>query len=80
MSIFIDSDKMCPLFRFQETDTMWISEPYTTAPTDASCDVVTAAFALLDALHIPYTRVDHDTADTMEDCAVISDVDRKSVV
>lgn len=53
---------------------MWISEPYTTAPTDASCEVVTAAFALLDALHIPYTRVDHDTADTMEDCAVISDV------
>ena len=53
---------------------MWISQPYTTAPTDASCEVVTVAFALLDALHIPYTRVDHDTADTMEDCAVISDV------
>ena len=53
---------------------MWISQPYTTAPTDASCEVVTAAFALLDELHIPYTRVDHDTADTMEDCAVISDV------
>ena len=53
---------------------MWISQPYTTAPTDARCDVVTAAFALLDELHIPYTRVDHDTADTMEDCAVISDV------
>ena len=53
---------------------MWISQPYTTAPTDASCNVVTAAFALLDELHIPYTRVDHDTADTMEDCAAISDV------
>mgnify|MGYP002517328478 CR=1 FL=1 len=30
---------------------MWISQPYTTAPTDASCEVVTAAFALLDELH-----------------------------
>ena len=53
---------------------MTISEIFTTAPQQASCDAVTAAFALLDELHIPYTRVDHDTADTMEDCAVISDV------
>lgn len=53
---------------------MWISETYTTPPTNASSEVVAAAFALLDRLHIPYTRVDHDTANTMEDCAVISDV------
>lgn len=33
-----------------------------------------AAFALLDQLHIPYERVEHDFADTMEDCAAISDV------
>ena len=53
---------------------MWISEPYTTAPADARCAVETAAFALLDNLQISYTRVEHDIADTMEDCALISDV------
>ena len=53
---------------------MWISEIYTTPPTDPRCPAETAAFALLDALRIPYTRVEHDIADTMADCAVISDV------
>ena len=53
---------------------MWISEPYTTAPADHTSTVVNAAFALLDQLQIPYTRVDHDEAHTMEDCATISDV------
>jgi len=53
---------------------MWISETYTTAPTDDRCAVEQAAFALLDELKIPYTRVEHDIANTMEDCAVISDV------
>lgn len=32
-----------------------------------------AAFGLLEELHIPYDRVSHDHADTMEDCAAISD-------
>ena len=53
---------------------MWISETYTTAPAEPSCEAAAAAFALLDSLQIPYTRVEHDIADTMEDCAVISDV------
>lgn len=53
---------------------MWISDQYTTAPTNSSCAVETAAFALLDQLNIPYTRVEHDIANTMEDCALISDV------
>ena len=53
---------------------MWISETYTTAPTDDRCTVEAAAFALLDNLSIPYTRVEHDIANTMEDCAIISDV------
>jgi len=53
---------------------MWISEKYTTPPTDARCEAETAAFALLEQLHIPYTRVEHDIANTMEDCAEISDV------
>ena len=53
---------------------MWISETYTTAPTNHTNPAVNAAFALLDQLQIPYTRVDHDEAHTMEDCAIISDV------
>lgn len=53
---------------------MQISEIYTQAPSGGHCEVELAAFALLDELKIPYTRVEHDCADTMEDCAAISDV------
>ena len=53
---------------------MTISEIYTTAPAVASCEAAQRAFALLDELGISYTRVEHESADTMEDCAAISDV------
>ena len=53
---------------------MKISEVFTTAPQQASCEAAARAFALLDELGIPYSRVEHDCADTMEDCAAISDV------
>ena len=53
---------------------MWISEIYNSAPTEGRCEVEMASFALLDELGIPYSRVEHDVADTMEDCALISDV------
>ncbi len=53
---------------------MTISELFTTPPADGHCEAEMAAFALLDELNIPYTRVEHDFADTMEDCAAISDV------
>lgn len=53
---------------------MTISQVYTTAPAGGRCAVEMASFALLDALGIPYSRVEHDPANTMEDCAVISDV------
>ena len=52
---------------------MWISEIYTSAPAEERCAVETASFALLDELGISYSRVEHDIANTMEDCAVISD-------
>ena len=52
---------------------MQISELYTTAPAGGRCEVELAAFALLDQLKIPYTRVEHDFADTMADCSAISD-------
>lgn len=53
---------------------MTITEIFTTAPAEHPCAAVTASFALLDTLGIPYERVEHDAADTMEDCAAISDV------
>ena len=53
---------------------MNISEIYTSAPAQASCEAAGRVFALLDELKIPYERVEHDFADTMEDCAAISDV------
>lgn len=52
---------------------MHISQPYTTAPGADRCAVERSAFAVLEELRIPYTRVEHDIANTMEDCAAISD-------
>ena len=44
------------------------------APAAASCPAEADSFALLDDLGISYVWVAHDPADTMEDCAAISDV------
>lgn len=49
-----------------------ISPLYDSAPAHAS-ERAKGAFALLDALRIPYRRVEHDAAETMEACAAISD-------
>jgi len=51
---------------------MTISQIYTTAPVDHDA-VEQATFSLLDQLHIPYQRVEHDAAATMEDCRTISE-------
>ena len=53
---------------------MDISQIFFSAPAGGRCEAEMAAFALLDELNIPYQRVEHDPADTMEDCAAISDV------
>lgn len=52
---------------------MEISAVYTTAPLEERTPEELRCYALLNALGIPYTRVDHDHADTMEDCAAISE-------
>ena len=52
---------------------MEISGIFTAAPAGGRCPVEMASFALLDQLRIPYHRVEHDPADTMEACAAISD-------
>ena len=51
---------------------MLISPIYETAPEHASARAA-ASFALLDELGIPYRRVEHEPAETMELCAAISD-------
>ena len=51
---------------------MTVSEIYTTAPTQGP-EKVLESFALLHQLHIPYSRVEHEPAETMEACAAISD-------
>ena len=51
---------------------MTVSEIYTTAPTQGP-EKVLESFALLNQLHIPYSRVEHEPAETMEACAAISD-------
>ena len=52
---------------------MEISAIFTTAPTEGRCQMEMASFALLDRLGIPYQRVEHSIANTMADCAAISD-------
>lgn len=51
---------------------MTISQIYTTAPSGRE-SVEQSAFDLLEKLHIPFERVEHDHADTMEDCRAISE-------
>ncbi|MCR5826425.1 MAG: prolyl-tRNA synthetase associated domain-containing protein [Oscillospiraceae bacterium] len=51
---------------------MLISEFYTTAPTQGSARA-RETYERLDALGIPYRRVEHAPAETMEVCAAVSD-------
>ena len=46
---------------------------YTTKPTDSRLPKEMAVYDLLEKLDIPYTRVDHGVADTIEDC---QDIDK----
>ena len=53
---------------------MEISEIRTAAPAEGRAAVDVETFALLDRLHIPYAWVAHETADTIADCDVVSEV------
>lgn len=53
---------------------MWISKFLTGAPENSSCAEEARTFALLRRLEIPFTAVQHDDAETMADCAAVSDV------
>ena len=47
-------------------------EVYNGAPAESRCDVENRVYESLARLEIPFTRVDHEAAFTMEDCAAIS--------
>ena len=53
---------------------MTVSPIYTTAPTQGLTSEQEAVFAALEELHIPYQRVEHEYANTMEDCKAVSAV------
>lgn len=46
---------------------------YTGRPADRRTEAEEAIYQKLDELSIPYIRVDHDHADTMEDCLLIEE-------
>ncbi len=48
-------------------------EFYTTPPADTGCAPEMATFACLESLAVPYQRIEHPPAETMEVCAAISD-------
>jgi len=53
---------------------MYIDETvYTARPADRRTDAEEAIYDKLDQLSIPYIRLDHDHADTMEDCRLIEE-------
>lgn len=53
---------------------MTISQIYTNCPTEGLDEIQREVFSALQSLAIPFERVEHDCADTMEDCAAISEV------
>ena len=52
---------------------MYISEIYTQAPEDARGALETRVYQELETLHIPFTRVDNDSVEAMEECVEISE-------
>lgn len=54
---------------------MTVSPIFTTAPAqDGLTPEQKAVFSALEELHIPFSRVEHDYANTMEDCKAVSAV------
>ena len=50
---------------------MTISPIYQNVPAEGLCETQAAVFAALQELSIPFERVEHEHADTMEDCVAI---------
>lgn len=53
---------------------MTVSDIFTTAPTEGLTEEQERTFAALAELGIPFERVEHDWANTMEDCKAVSAV------
>ena len=52
---------------------MTISPIYDTAPAEKRSPVEMRTYETLQQLHIPFTRVDHEPAQTMDDCVAIGE-------
>ena len=52
---------------------MTISPIYDTAPAEERSPVEMRTYETLQQLHIPFTRVDHEPAQTMDDCVAIGE-------
>ena len=50
---------------------MYMAGFFTSAPQDPSSPITAECFTLLDALNIPYERIEHDPADTPEVCDAV---------
>lgn len=53
---------------------MTVSQVYHGAPEEERTNPEQKCYEVLEQLAVPFDRVDHDRADTMEDCATISQV------
>ena len=53
---------------------MTVSPIYTAAPAEGLAEEQKIVFAALEELHIPFERVEHEYANTMEDCKAVSAV------
>ena len=52
---------------------IYVSQPYSAKPAEYRNDLHRAVYETLEALSIPFVRVDTDDAITMEDCIAIDD-------
>ena len=52
---------------------MTISQIYDTAPAEERSAVEMRTYEVLEKLHIPFTRVDHEAIMTMEGCEAIEE-------
>ena len=57
--------------RERGTKMIYISDIYTTAPTDDRVATEKKVYQILDKLKISYERVDNDVVETMEECEEI---------
>ena len=66
--------------RERGTKMIYISDIYTTAPTDDRVATEKKVYQILDKLKISYERVDNDVVETMEECEEIDKALVKKII